>query len=84
MLQKGFLKPQTKKEPNSVAKFSRLFLFLGVIIVLSAMFYMMMNIQQADAFMNVWLSVMIAGFCLVFASIWLSFFARYKKRQSKL
>ena len=84
MLQKGFLKPQNKKETNSVTKLSRLFLFLGVIIMLSAMFYMMTNIQQADAFINVWLSAMIAGFCLVFISIWLSFFARYKKRQSKL
>ena len=85
MLQKGFLKSQTKKEPKtSAAKTSRLLLFLGVIIVLSAIFYMMTNIQQADTFMNVWLSAMIAGFCLVFISIWMSFFARYKKRQSKL
>ena len=82
MLQKGFLKPQQKKELSSITKLSRLFLFLGVLIVLSAMFYMMMNIQQADTFISVWLSVMIFGFCLVFVSIWMSFFSRNKKRQS--
>ena len=84
MLQKGFLKNQSKKETKtSVVKTSRLILFLGVIVMFSAVFYMMTNIRQADVNINMWLSVMIAGICLIFVSLWLNFFAQYKDRKTK-
>ena len=84
MLQRGFLKSRTKEgQKTSVAKTSRLLLVLGVIFMLSAMFFMMSNAQQDATVIHVCVPVIIAGICLVIISIWLQFFSQNKKRHSK-
>ncbi|MDR1155214.1 MAG: hypothetical protein LBL04_10920 [Bacteroidales bacterium] len=80
MLQKGFLKPLEKGNTRTV-KTSRTFLFAGVIIMLSALVYMMMNMQRADRILSVWQPVMIAGICSVFISLWMNFFLQNKNRR---
>jgi uncharacterized membrane protein len=81
MLQKGFLKSPAGKKKKPAQKTSRTFLFAGVIIMLAALVYMMMNMQQADQMLSVWLPVMIAGICLVFISLWMNFFSQSKKNR---
>jgi uncharacterized membrane protein len=80
MLQKGFLKPQEEKGTSRV-KTSRAFLFAGVIVVLAALAYMMMNLQQAAQISNVCLPVMIAGIAMIFTGIWMNFFAQNRNRR---
>lgn len=81
MLQKGFLKPQEEKGNSRKIKTSRMFLFAGAIIILAALAYMMMNIQQANRISTVCLPVVIAGICLVSIGIWMNFFTQSRNRR---
>ena len=71
MIQKGFLKTQRKTDLNNNRFFSivsKLMLYLGIFIMISALIYMIVNMTKADSIISVWLPFMIAGVFLVFMS----------------
>ena len=80
MLQKGFLKPKETEEQSRAIKKSRLFLFAGIVMALCSLIYTMSNIfERTSLFIGA--SMLIAGFCLITASIWLNFFTQNKGRR---
>ena len=67
MIQKGFLTNKTKLESkdtrfSSIA--SKSILYLGIIILISALIYMIANFAKADAIINIWLPFMIFKFTI--------------------
>ena len=75
MLQKGFLKPQESKEDNRALKRRRVFFFGGIGVVFFSFIALMIN-----NFHQVWVYVMMIGFCLFFISLWMNFFAQRNKK----
>jgi hypothetical protein len=47
---------------------SKLILYLGLIILISALIYMIVNLDKADLIISLWLPFIIAGVFLVFLS----------------
>jgi uncharacterized membrane protein YkvI len=71
MIQYGFLiknNKQFSKDNRSISIASKLLLCLGVIILISALVYMIANLEKADSIFSLWLPFMIAGLFLVFVS----------------
>ncbi len=71
MIQKGFLTKGPKrdlKDTRFVSIASQSMLYLGVVILISALTYMIANLAKADAIISIWLPFMIAGVFLVFMS----------------
>ncbi len=71
MIQKGFLTKDRKRALKStryVSIASQSVLYLGVVILISALIYMIANVARADAIISIWLPFMIAGVFLVFIS----------------
>lgn len=71
MIQKGFLTKKTKRDSKdtrygSIA--SKSILYLGIVILISALIYMIANFAKADTIISIWLPFMIAGVFLVFMS----------------
>ena len=87
MLQKGFLKPKGNPENTRAVKRGRLFFIVGVIVILSALVFMMFLLRPDESFTSQFSSVkmagivMIAGIILVFVGFWMNFFAQNKNRQ---
>jgi putative effector of murein hydrolase LrgA (UPF0299 family) len=65
MLKKRAVKTQTK--PGDLV--SKVYLYSGVIILISALFYMIGNLHKADSIVHLWLPVMIGGTVLVFTGL---------------
>jgi uncharacterized membrane-anchored protein len=71
MIQKGSLTKDPKrdlKDTRFVSIASQSMLYLGVVILISALIYMIANLAKADAIISIWLPFMIAGVFLVFMS----------------
>lgn len=71
MIQKGFLTKVTKrnlKDTRYVSIASQSILYLGIVILISALIYMISNFAKADSIISIWLPFMIAGVFLVFMS----------------
>jgi len=87
MLQKGFLKSKEDPEVARATKRSRMFLIVGVVVTLSALFFMMTALQTAESFSNQMTTTgfamvaMIVGIGLVFVSLWINFFTQNKNRR---
>ncbi|MDR1172968.1 MAG: hypothetical protein LBL24_10980 [Bacteroidales bacterium] len=82
MLQKGFLKPR-EKGSSRIIKISRVFLFAGIIIVFFALGAAVISSGEPlrlAQYASAWFPMMIVGFCLVFISIWMNFFAQNRRR----
>lgn len=71
MIQKRFLTKNRKralKDTRYVSIASQSILYLGVVILIAALIYMIANLARADAIISIWLPFMIAGVFLVFMS----------------
>ncbi len=70
MIRKGFLTKDNKKvtKNNHFSNASRLILYLGVVILISALIYIIANFEIADSIVSIWLPFMIVGLFLVFMS----------------
>lgn len=69
MTQRKFLTKATErdsKDARYVSIASQLMLYMGVVILISALIYMIANLAKADTIINVWLPFMIAGVFLIF------------------
>lgn len=70
MLQRGFLKRE-KEEPKqgrSIKMASSIMLYVGVIIVVASLGYLLMNIERVDAIIMIWMTFMLSGIFLVVMS----------------
>jgi NADH:ubiquinone oxidoreductase subunit 6 (subunit J) len=85
MLQKGFLKPDQDLENVRTIKRSRVFLIVGVVMIISALICMMFFLQSDESFTSQRSSVrlagiaMIAGIVLALVGWWMNFFVQNKK-----
>lgn len=71
MIKKGFLTKKTKhdsKDTRYISVASKLMLYLGVIILISSLIYMIANFAKADSIISIWLPFIIAGVFLIFMS----------------
>jgi hypothetical protein len=71
MIQKRASKMQTMRIERNAKKYpiiGRLMFYLSTIILLSGLFYMIVNLSIADSIIDVWLPIMIAGTVLIFIS----------------
>ncbi len=71
MIQKGFMTMKTtrdSKETRYGSMASKSILYLGVVILISALIYMIANFAEADTIIGLWLPFMVAGVFLVFVS----------------
>jgi hypothetical protein len=71
MIKKGFLTNNTRrnsKDTRHVSVAGRSILYLGVVILITTLVYMIVNFSKADTIILVWLPFMIAGVILVFMS----------------
>ncbi len=71
MLERGFFKSKRQSEPKSnqsIKTASNILLYLGVIIILASLTYLLININNADALIVLWLIFMMAGLFLVVMS----------------
>jgi hypothetical protein len=71
MLERGFLKSGKQSEPKpkrSITLASNIMLYLGVIIIIASLVYILVNINNADALIVLWLVFMLAGLFLVVMS----------------
>ena len=82
MLERGFLKSREKEENARTVKNSRMFLFVGVLVVLMGFVYMTTLSRQDSTHSSVMIAgmMMIVGIALVLISMWMNFFANNKKR----
>jgi len=76
MLQKGFLKSKEDTKNAGSLKRGRLFLFVGIAVVVLGMIFMMTNMK----FFMGWMFMIIIGFCLAFVGLWMNFFEQKKNR----
>lgn len=86
MLQKGFLISRLKSNAGShhrSAMVSRVILFLGILILISTLIFMILNLERADSFVMIWLPFMIAGVLLVFISLVMKYFYEQTNRKMK-
>ena len=87
MLEKGFLKPKENPENVREVKKSRMFIIVGIVVAVAALFFMMSLLQPDDSLTNQLSSVrmagmvIIAGIALVFIGLWMNFFTQNKKRR---
>ncbi len=71
MLERGFFKRKKHSEPKpnrSIKMASNIMLYLGVIILLASLIYLLVNIDKADAIIVVWMVFMLTGLFLVVMS----------------
>ncbi len=71
MLKRGFFKSKRQSEPKSnrsITLVSNIMLYLGVIIIIASLVYILVNINNADALIVLWLVFMLAGLFLVVMS----------------
>ncbi len=71
MLKRGFLrsdKQSEQKPKRSITLASNIMLYLGVIIIIASLVYILVNINNADALIVLWLVFMLAGLFLVVMS----------------
>ena len=80
MLQKGFLKPQETEKTARIAKRSRMLFFSGIFIIIFALIYLMAH-SLTHSGIIVGICMLIVGFCVVSASIWMNFFSQNKRRK---
>jgi hypothetical protein len=59
---------QKRDSKMQAMRIGRLMFYLSTIILLSGLFYMIVNLSIADSIIDVWLPIMIAGTVLVFIS----------------
>jgi hypothetical protein len=71
MIQRGFLTKNIKrdsKDTRYISIASKSILYLGIVILISALIYMVANLAKADSILSMWLPFMIVGVFLVFMS----------------
>lgn len=67
----GILTKKTKRDSKDARRLSitsQSMLYLGVVILILALMYMIANLAKADAIISIWLPFMIAGIFLVVIS----------------
>lgn len=70
MLKRGFLRRE-KDEPKqgrSIKMASSIMLYLGVIILIVSLGYLLVNIERVDDIIMIWMTFMLAGIFLVVMS----------------
>lgn len=71
MIRKGFLVPRYRKNSGLVQRpsfITDIILFLGVVLLIFTLLFMILNFDEADSIIMIWLPFMIAGTILVFVS----------------
>jgi len=71
MIKRGFLRRKTKTDPKSghiKSVASNTMLFLGVIILITSLIYMLVNLDRAESVIGVWVIFMMIGLFLVVMS----------------
>ncbi len=71
MLERGFFRSKKQSEPKpgrSIKMASNIILYLGVIILVTSLIYILVNIDKIDAVFVVWMIFMMAGLFLVVMS----------------
>ncbi len=73
MLEKGFLRDRTRSEPKhkrsrTTSMVTNTTLYLGVIILIASLIYMIVNLDRAEAILEIWIIFMMAGLFLVVVS----------------
>ena len=64
MLRKGFLKYRKRSDSITVT----ILLYTGAFISITALIYMLINLQRADEFVHIWLPFVMAGVVMIFLS----------------
>lgn len=75
MRQTRFLLTKTNnKESNNriVSMVSELLFCSGIVILMSALIYMIINLAKADSFVSIWLASVITGISFILSSILIS------------
>jgi len=82
MLQKGFLKRRENNENSRIIKRSRIFLVVGIFIIILGFFVLTTLMQQEQETVSIaGIVLFISGFLLLTVSFWMNYFARNKNRQ---
>lgn len=85
MIKKGFLTSGLKSKSDFRHRYTtidRVIFFLGILILISSLIFMILNLENADTLVMIWLPFMIAGVVLVFMSLFMNFF--YEKACRKM
>ena len=71
MLEKGFLREKPKpgaKRNRTTSIVSNTMLYLGVIILIASLIYMIVNLNRAEAILGIWIIFMMSGLFLIVVS----------------
>ncbi len=71
MLERGFFKSKKQSEPKpnrSIKTASNIMLYLGVIILITSLIYLLVSIEKVDFIFVTWMVFMLAGLFLVVMS----------------
>ncbi|MBE0651719.1 MAG: hypothetical protein IH595_12880 [Bacteroidales bacterium] len=85
MIKKGFLTSGLKSKSDFLHHYTtieRVILFLGILILVSSLIFMILNLENADTLVTIWFPFMIAGVVLVFMSLVMKF--SYDKAGTKM
>ena len=82
MLQKGFLTSREAEENTRAVKRSRMFLIVGVLMILGGFFLLLGQMKHGQEELSIaWLILVVTGFCLISVSMWMNFFRQKKNRR---
>jgi len=71
MLERGFLRKSDQPDSRPKRRITLMcntMLYLGVIILITALIYLLINLDKAEAFLTGWFIIMLAGLFLVVLS----------------
>ncbi len=71
MLERGFLKKKKQADPKPnrfISIASSTMLYLGVIILITSLIYMLVNLDRSEAIIGIWIIFLLAGLFLVVMS----------------
>ncbi len=69
MLEKGFIRNRMKTERKVnrfVSAVGTLLFFIGLVIVIATLIYMIINFSSASSILTIWLPVLVSGIIMVF------------------
>lgn len=71
MIEKGFLKNQPSgntKHQRIASIVSRTLLYLGMLVIIAAFAYILVNLENSDILMGMMIPFMVTGLCLIIVS----------------
>ncbi len=80
MLEKGFLSENSRRKTNksrNSSLISKLMIFIGAVVVIVGLIYILMNLNTVDGVAKAWLPFVIGGAVLMFLGVVVM---RFKKR----